>query len=350
MRIPACLVVGCALVAPAIAQFSVVTPAGYAAAEGNANNAFPWSRGTASTRIQFVVDSTHFTSQGVASPILISQLRYRADAAAATTTWAGGSWPNVRIDMATCPVDFLGVSATFASNVGPDLTTVHNGAVTVAGGAGNGTGIPGPWHITIPLSTPFVYDPTGGADLTVDIYQDGAGWTGASRAADHVNATGSPAPLGSRIYNTSTTALTATSGTVGLNYAAVTEFTYVPAAGLFPAFTASPRSVATGAPVQFTDQSFSSAPGGPLVASASDDGLVAVHDVRLDGVRGGGGSGNGNGVAAKLEGAHFRPHSAIWMPGSEGVFATGGILGGPSPRLALHRAFVSTHIAFASTH
>ena len=95
---------------------------------------------------------------------------------------------------------------------------------------------------------------------------------------------------------------------------------------------------------------FSSAPGDPLVASASDDGLVAVHDVRLDGVRGGGGSGNGNGVAAKLEGAHFRPHSAIWMPGSEGVFATGGILGGPSPRLALHRAFVSTHIAFASTH
>jgi PKD repeat protein len=262
MRIPACLVVGCALVAPAIAQFSVVTPAGYAAAEGNANNAFPWSRGAASTRIQFVVDSTHFTSQGVVSPILISQLRYRADAAAATTTWAGGSWPNVRIDMATCPVDFLGVSATFASNVGPDLTTVHNGTVTVAGGVGNGTGIPGPWYITIPLSTPFVYDPTTGSDLTVDIYQDGAGWTGTSRAADHVSSTGTPAPLGSRIYNTSTTALTATTGTVGLNYAAVTEFTYVPAAGLFPSFTASPRTVPSGAPVQFTDQSFSSAPGG----------------------------------------------------------------------------------------
>jgi hypothetical protein len=34
--------------------------------------------------------------------------------------------------------------------------------------------------------------------------------------------------------------------------------------------------------------------------------------------------GGGNGVAAKLEGAHFKPHSAVWMPGSDGVFVTGG--------------------------
>ena len=67
---------------------------------------------------------------------------------------------------------------------------------------------------------------------------------------------------------------------------------------------------------------FSSAPAGdPLVASASDDGLVAVHDARLGGMRGGG---NVNGLVAKLEGAHLRPHSAVWMPGSDGVFATGG--------------------------
>jgi PKD repeat protein len=265
MRNLALVTVGCALLSPALAQFTLVTPSGYAAAEGGTNNAFPWSRGTASTRIQFVVDSTHFTGQGVVSPITISQLRYRADAATATTTWPGGSWPNVRIDMATCPVDFLGVSTTFASNLGPDLTTVLNGPVTVAAGAGNGTGIPGPWYITIPLTTPFVYDPTSGSDLTIDIYQDGTGWTGTSRAADHVSATGSPAPLGSRIYNTSTTALTATTGTVGLNYGAVTEFTYVPANGLYPGFSASPRVVQAGAPVQFTDQSFSSAAGGILV-------------------------------------------------------------------------------------
>ncbi|KAL3807161.1 hypothetical protein ACHAXA_011362 [Cyclostephanos tholiformis] len=67
---------------------------------------------------------------------------------------------------------------------------------------------------------------------------------------------------------------------------------------------------------------FSSSPVNPLIASASDDGLVAVHDARLDGIGGGGG---GNAVVVKLEGAHFKPHSAIWMPGSDGIFVTAGL-------------------------
>lgn len=267
--------IGCALLAPAVAQSPLTTPNGYAAAEGNTSNAFPWSRGTASTRIQFVYDSSHFTSQNVASPIVISQLRFRADAATTATTWAGGSWPNVRVDLATCPVDHLGVTATFAANLGPDLATVYSGVVTVAAGAGNGTGVPGPWYITIPLTTPFVYDPTTGNDLTLDVYQDGTGWTGTSRAADHVSATGVPGPLCSRVYNTSATALTATTGTVGLNYGVVTEFTFAPAAGLYPGFSATPRTGPSGTTVQFTDQSFSSAPGGVL---------ARVWDLNGDGV------------------------------------------------------------------
>jgi PKD repeat protein len=251
------------LAATLSAQFQLVTPAGYAAAEGGASNTFPWSRGTASTRIQFVIDSSHFTSQGANYPILISQLRYRADAATATTTWAGGTWPQVRIDMATCPVDYLAVTSTFANNLGPNVATVHNGPVTVAGGTGNGTGIPGPWYITIPLSTPFLYDPSLGGDLVVDIYQDGTGWTGTSRAADHVS-TGTPGPLGSRIYNTATGALTAATGTVGLNYGAVTEFTYLPAAGLYPNFTATPVSGPVNTNVAFTNTTYTSDPGGVL--------------------------------------------------------------------------------------
>ena len=256
------LAAAAALAASASAQLTLVTPAGYAAAEGGANNAFPWSRGTASTRIQFIVDSSHFTSQGVTSPIIISQLRYRADAAATTVSWAGGTWPQVRIDLATCPLDYTAFSTTFASNLGADLTTVHNGPVTVVGGAGNGAGVPGPWYITIPLSTPFVYDPTSGNDLTVDIHQDGTGWSGSSRGADHVS-TGVPASLGSRVYSTTATALTDTvaSGS-SVNYGAVTEFTYVPANGLFAGFSANVTSGASPLAVQFTDNSFSSAPGG----------------------------------------------------------------------------------------
>ncbi len=246
------------LAAAASAQFTLVAPTGYANAEGNASNTYPWQRNAAAMRIQFLYDSSHFTGQGASSPILISRLRYRANAT--TGTWAGGSWPNVQIDMATATSDHAVASTTFAANMGPDLTTVHSGAVTVHAGTGNGTGVPGPWYIDIPLATPFLYDPTTGNDLAIDIQLDGTGWTGTSISADHVSSTGAPPPLASRVY--STTAANATTGTLGANYGAVCEFTYVPANGLYPTFTATPTTGAAPLAVQFSDQSYSSDPGG----------------------------------------------------------------------------------------
>ena len=53
----------------------------------------------------------------------------------------------------------------------------------------------------------------------------------------------------------------------------------------------------------------------PLIASASDDGYVAVHDSRLDGMRGG--------TVATLEDAHVKPHSAVWKDDSDSIFMTG---------------------------
>lgn len=52
-----------------------------------------------------------------------------------------------------------------------------------------------------------------------------------------------------------------------------------------------------------------------LIASASDDGLVAVHDSRLDGHSGK--------PVSTLEGAHIKPHSAVWKPDSDRIFMTG---------------------------
>ncbi|HEU4420095.1 MAG TPA: PKD domain-containing protein, partial [Planctomycetota bacterium] len=249
-----------ALAATATAQLSLVTPNGYASTVGNTNNTFPWARGTASMRIQFLIDSTHFTSQGVASPIIISRLKYRPYSGA-VTSWAGGSWPNVRIDLATSPLDWAVASTTFANNLGPDLTTVLNGPVTVTGGSTLGAGVVVPWHIDIPLTANFVYDPTSGNDLTVDVYLDGTGWTGVSRAADFVSGTpATGAALGCRVYNT--TGITATTGTITTAYAPVTEFSYVPAAGLHPNFTATPRTGPIGQLVQFSDQTYTSDPGG----------------------------------------------------------------------------------------
>ncbi|MCB9884916.1 MAG: PKD domain-containing protein [Planctomycetes bacterium] len=267
------LIAATALAAAASAQFTLVAPQGYDVLEGNSNNAFPWNRGAASMRVQFLYDSTTFTNQGVTSPIIISGLKYRADAT--TASWAGGTWPNVVIDMATATSDHASASTTFASNMGPDLTNVLTGPVTVQPGTGNGTGVPGPWHIDIPLTTNFVYDPTTGNDLVIDVQLDGTGWSGTSVQFDNVSgAATSPAPLGSRVY--STTGNTATTGTLGADYCAVCEFTYVPANGLFAGFTSDVTGGSSPLTVNFTDNSYSSDPGGVLAWAWDFDGDSVV--------------------------------------------------------------------------
>jgi PKD repeat protein len=252
-----------ALALPSAAQLTLVAPNGYAAVEGNANNPYPWDRGSQSMRIQFVYDSAHFTGQGIVVPVRFTRLRYRPDAW--QTSWSGGSWPNVRIDMATCPTDHLAASSTFAANLGPYVTTVHQGTVTVQPGSSSVAG-PQPWHIDIALATPFVYDPAAG-DLVLDIQLDGSGWSGTAPLADHVSSTAAPAPLSTRVF--STAGATAATGTVGPSYAPVCEFSFVPANGLLAAFAATPPAGVSPLAVQFTDQSYSTAPGG-VVAWAWD--------------------------------------------------------------------------------
>jgi PKD repeat protein len=264
------------LAVPALAQFTAVVPPGYDTVPGNSNNTFPWSRGTASMRFQQVYDSSAFTSLGINFPVLIQELKFRPFAGA-VTSWAGGTWPNVQIDMASSAVDYLTPSTTFSANLGPDLTTVYNGPVTVVGGSTLGAGVVVPTYITIPLTTPFLYDPSTGNDFIFDVYLDGTGWTGISRGADVVSGTGAPGiggPLGSRIY--STAGLTATTGTIGLNHSLVCEFGYIPAAGLYASFSATPTTGSSPLTVQFTDTSFSSAPGGVLAWAwdFDNDGVV----------------------------------------------------------------------------
>lgn len=252
------------LAAPAVpAQIALVLPDGaYATVEGDSNFAFPWNRGAGDVRVQYFQDSTAFTGQGVTTPIRITRLRYRADAIA--NTWSGGVYPSVQIDMSTCPVDHTAVTSTFANNHGPDRTTVFNGPVTVTGGAGGS--IPGPWHVDVALTTPFVYDPTGGADLAIDVMLAGAGWVGTGAIVDHVSIAGTPGPLGSRVWDSSAAALTTpTAQWVQQNFAAVCEVTYEPTTGLWPNFVATPTTGTTPLAVQFTDRSVSDDPGGVLV-------------------------------------------------------------------------------------
>ena len=56
--------------------------------------------------------------------------------------------------------------------------------------------------------------------------------------------------------------------------------------------------------------------GTSLLASASDDGTIAVHDIRADGKKQ---------VVAELVDAHYRPHSVSWDPLSENNLMTAGL-------------------------
>lgn len=254
-----------ALLTSATAQFALVAPPVCATAEGTANNVFPWGR-TADQRYQQIFDSTTFTSQNVGMPILINQLRFRANGT--TASWPGGTWPGpIDIKLSTSPVDFLGFSTTFASNQGADLTTVYSGPVTKLPGVGNGTTTPAPWFIDIALTTPFLYDPNAG-DLTLDVFMNAAGYTGTVTTG--ADAESGANALCSRLWADGTATAVATGS--AQNYGVVTEFGYVPAAGLYASFTSNVRSGPVPTTVNFSDTSYTSDPGGVLAWTWDLDG------------------------------------------------------------------------------
>ena len=249
----------------ASAQSPVIVPNGYAATEAANENGFPWDRNWESMHIQFVHDSVNFTNQSISGPILIQAIAYRADDT--TASWSGGSWPNVHIEMATCPTDYTAVASTFALNLDLDRSIVHDGPVNVLPGTGNGIGVPGPIYVRIPLLTPFFYDPSAGKDIVVDIQLDGTGWSGQSTSSDYADTFGPFIPLCSRIWNPNSA--DAPSGYVDVDYGPVCEFTYVTAPALYAHFGVTVNSAPSPMTVNFVDLTYTDDPGG-VVAWAWD--------------------------------------------------------------------------------
>ena len=240
------------LAAAASAQFSLVIPQGLATTEGNSSNAFPWGRGGTGLRIQTVYDSSHFTAQGVTYPIFITGLRWRPNTAVALT--ASSYTSGCTVQLSTSPLDQAAVSPTMASNQGANLTTCFSGVVSWAAQAAQ-TG-PTPFGIVVPFSTNFLYDPNGG-DLNIECDLPVQTFTGSGPQLD-VQTT---APLASRIY-ISTGYPGTGNGTINLNHGVVVQVDYVPANGLFSSFTSNFTGGASPLAVNFTDQSFTSAPNG----------------------------------------------------------------------------------------
>ncbi|MBL8753497.1 MAG: PKD domain-containing protein [Planctomycetes bacterium] len=242
-----------ALASVASAQLSLVVPNGLAATEGNSSTAYPWQRTTAVIHVQYCYDSTHFTNQGITYPIIVNNLKWRANSSTTATT--GGTYSNVTIDMSTSPLDQALQTTTFANNHGANLATVYAGSVVVAPTASVPAGTPNSYYVDLPIA-PFLYDPTQG-DLVVDMRFPAGSWVGGTAAIVDCQTTGS---LVSRMYNL--TSDTAPTGTVQQNVGVTMEVGYAPASGLYSNFTANVTSGASPLSVNFTDQTYSSAPGG----------------------------------------------------------------------------------------
>ena len=196
MRATTVFVFGC-LAASAAAQ-SVVLPASANGVAGNGSNAFPWGINATAwpgLRIQSIYDSSNFTSQAVTGPILITNVKWRANDVA--TSWTGGVFQGATVALGTAAVDHVAATTNFTGNVGPDYTVVASGAVTLLPGTGNGVGAPGPYVVDVVVNPPFLYDPNAG-DLVVDTRYTVGAYTGGTQVAMD---TTSVSPLARRVFS-----------------------------------------------------------------------------------------------------------------------------------------------------
>ena len=150
-----------ALSVASLAAQTITVPAAFAAAEGGTTGNV-WRAGI--NRVQCFYDTTNFTGQSTGQPIVISAVEFRLAGALAANIV---TYPSVDIHLQTAAVDFLAPSTTFATNRTAALGTPnYSGPVTTVAVGG---GTPNDFFISIPLSTPFTYQPELGQDLLMEI-------------------------------------------------------------------------------------------------------------------------------------------------------------------------------------
>ena len=201
-----------ALSAASLALCGLVSAQTYVFAPDNAalsqpsSSTFAWRDSTTGFRTQMIYDTSHFTNYGVNGPCVITRLRYRASN---NNSSVGGSYPGdglttgITLDIGTAAVDYLAASTTYALNRGAMQNVLTFATVNVAAGGGT---TPNNYVIDIAIPGGFVYDPTAGQDLLIEVSgPDFIGTiptlaTGVSAATSRVQ----------RIANTTTTGLTGT--------------------------------------------------------------------------------------------------------------------------------------------
>jgi hypothetical protein len=135
-----------------------VAPQTLARVEGNSSSSYPFSR-TSPMRVQYAYDQSTIGFEGRHK---ISALSFRMNNGSA---FAGNSY-DLLMTMSTAANAVNALSPSFAANHGSDQTLVFDG-VHVAAAAPAATS-PGPFVLTIPLQTPFEYNPANGP-LLIDM-------------------------------------------------------------------------------------------------------------------------------------------------------------------------------------
>lgn len=142
---------------------TIVVPGSQTNAAGN----MPVPFGTKAGRFQEIIGGGNFGAYS--GPLVITAIRFRS---APGTGPVSIHVPSYKITLSTTqafPNTNNGhtlPSSTFANNIGPDATTVYDGALTGSSPGCGGAG-PCPLDLVITFTTPFTYDPTKGR-LLVD--------------------------------------------------------------------------------------------------------------------------------------------------------------------------------------
>ena len=156
------------VVAPAAFADTVVIPNAQTSVEGNEFNSFPFGRfnffSNNPYRYQQVYNSSGFGEQ--TAQITIDEIRFRPDSNNSFATTMTVESIEVRLSTTAALADGLD-NVNFDNNIGSDATLVYSGDLiwpipTV-------TAAPRPFELVIPLTTSFVYDPSGG-NLLLEIY------------------------------------------------------------------------------------------------------------------------------------------------------------------------------------
>jgi hypothetical protein len=147
----------------------VVVPNANGSTEGNSNDFYPFDLGLVngavpSIRCQQLLSASQFPSaEGM---LTITGIAFRADGPLGTAF--GPQSMTAQIDLSTSPMTPATLSTTFASNVGPDDTVVFKGQLTLSSRDTGPAGGPKAFDMTIPMQSPFVYDPVSG-NLLLDV-------------------------------------------------------------------------------------------------------------------------------------------------------------------------------------